>query len=59
MKIMSTDVLEVHSGLRLLDRAADNAYCQNYPGDNHAVELQEEVSTFGRVYVPCIYLYAR
>ena len=27
-------------GLRLLDRAADHAYCHNYPGVNQAKELQ-------------------
>ena len=43
MKIMSVDAVEVHSGLRLFDRAADPAYFHNYPGDNHAAELQEEV----------------
>ena len=40
---MSADAVEVHSGLRLLDRAADHAYFHNYPGGNHAAELQEEV----------------
>ena len=40
---MSADAVAVHSRLRLLDRAADHAYFHNYPGDNHAAELQEEV----------------
>ena len=32
--------LEVHFGLRLLDRTADHAYCHNYPGVNQARELR-------------------
>ena len=33
------DAMEVHFGLRLLDRAADHASCYNYPGVNQAREL--------------------
>ena len=40
IKLMS---VVVHFGLRSLDRAADHAYFHNYPGENHAAELQEEV----------------
>ena len=34
------DAMEVHFGLRLLDRTADHAYCHNYPGVNQARELR-------------------
>ena len=40
MRTISDDAMEVHFGLRLLDRAADHAaYCHNYPGVNQAREL--------------------
>ena len=29
--MITNDAMEVLSGLRLLDRAADCAYCHNYP----------------------------
>ena len=29
--MITDDAMEVHFGLRLLDRAADHAYCHNYP----------------------------
>ena len=32
------DAMEVHFSLRLLDRVADHAYCQNYPDVNPAWE---------------------
>ena len=32
--MLSNDAMEVHFSLRLLDRAADHAYCHNYPGVN-------------------------
>ena len=32
--MITDDAMEVHFGLRLLDRAADHAYCHNYPGAN-------------------------
>ena len=32
--------MEVHIGLRLLDRAADYTYRRNYPGVNQALELR-------------------
>ena len=34
------DAMEVHFGLRLLDRAADHAHCHDYPGVNQARELR-------------------
>ena len=34
------DAMEVHFGYRLFDRAADHAYCHNYPGVNQARELR-------------------
>ena len=36
---MITDIMGVHFGLRLLDRATDHAYCPDYPGVNQAWEL--------------------
>ena len=30
--MITDDAMEVHFGLRLLDRAADHAHCHNYPG---------------------------
>ena len=38
--MITDDATEVHFGLRLLDRAADHGYCQNYPGVNPARELR-------------------
>ena len=38
--MITDDAMEVHFGLRLLDRAADHAYCHNYPGVNQARELR-------------------
>ena len=38
--MITDDVMKVHFGLRLLDRAADDAYCHNYPGVNQARELR-------------------
>ena len=32
--------MEIHSGLRLLDRAADYTYCHNYSDNSHTRELQ-------------------
>ena len=29
--MITDDAMEVHFGLRLLDRAADHAYCHKYP----------------------------
>ena len=29
--MITDDAMEVHFGLRLLDKAADHAYCHNYP----------------------------
>ena len=29
--MITDDAMEVHFGLRLLDRVADHAYCQHYP----------------------------
>ena len=40
MRMITDDAMEVHFGLRLLDRAADHAYCHNYPGVNQARELR-------------------
>ena len=40
MRKITDDAMEVHFDLRLLDRAADHAYCHNYPGVNQAQELQ-------------------
>ena len=42
--MITDDAMEVHFGLRLLDGAADHAYCHNYPGAqwegwNHTAEL--------------------
>ena len=37
---ITDDAMEVHFGLRLLDRAADHASCHNYPGVNQAQELR-------------------
>ena len=34
------DAMEVHFGLRLLDRTADHTYCHNYPGVNQARKLR-------------------
>ena len=34
MKMITDDAMKVHFGLRLPDRAADHAYCHNYPGVN-------------------------
>ena len=35
MMIMTIDkTMRVHFGLRLLDRAADQVYCHNFPGVN-------------------------
>ena len=36
---ITDDAMEVHFGLRLLDRAADHTSCHNYPGVNQAQEL--------------------
>ena len=38
--MITDDAMEVHFGLRLLDRAADHAYCHNYPGVNQTRELR-------------------
>ena len=38
--MITDDAVEVHFGLRLLDRAADHAYCHNYPGVNQTRELR-------------------
>ena len=38
--MITDDATEVHFGLRLLDRAADHAYCHSYPGVNQAWELR-------------------
>ena len=40
MRMITDDAMEVHFGLRLLDRAADHAYCHNYPGVYQARELR-------------------
>ena len=40
MRVIADDAVEVQFGLRLLDRAADHAYCRNYPGVNQARELR-------------------
>ena len=40
MRMITDDAMEVHFGLRLLDRAADHAYCHNYPGVNQTRELR-------------------
>ena len=40
MRMITDDAMEVHFGLRLLDRAADHAYCHNYPSVNLAPELR-------------------
>ncbi len=40
MRMITDDAMEVHFGLRLLDRAADHAHCHNYPGVNQARELR-------------------
>ena len=40
MRMITDDAMEVHFGLGLLDRAADHAYCHNYPGVNQARELR-------------------
>ena len=34
--MITDDAMEVHFSLRLLDRAADHAYCHNYPVVNQA-----------------------
>ena len=39
MWMITDDAMEVHFGLRLLDRAADHASCHNYPRVNQAWEL--------------------
>ena len=38
--MIDEDVMEVDFGLRLLDRSADHAYCDNYPGVNLAQALR-------------------
>ena len=38
--MITDDAMEVHFGLRLLDRAADHAHCHNYPGVNQIQELR-------------------
>ena len=38
--MITDDAMEVHFGLRLLDRAADHAHCHNYPGVNQTRELR-------------------
>ena len=38
--MITDDAMEVHFGLRLLDRAADHDCCHNYPSVNQAQELQ-------------------
>ena len=40
MSTIADDATEVYFGLRLLDRAADLAYCHNYPVVNQARELR-------------------
>ena len=40
MRMRTDNAMEVHFGLRLLDRATDHAYCHNYPGVNQARELR-------------------
>ena len=40
MRMVTDDAMEVHFGLRLLDRVTDHAYCHNYAGVNQARELQ-------------------
>ena len=32
--MITDDAMEVHFGLRILDRAAVHAYCHNHPGVN-------------------------
>ena len=34
--MITEDALEVHFGLTLLNRAAEHAYCHNYPSVNQA-----------------------
>ena len=38
--MITDDAMKVHFGLRLLDKAADHAYCHNDPSVNQARELQ-------------------
>ena len=38
--MVTDDAMEIHFGLRLLDRATDQAYCHNHPSVNQAWELQ-------------------
>ena len=38
--MITDDAMAVHFNLRLLNRAADHAYCQNYPGVNQVRELR-------------------
>ena len=38
--MITYDAMKVHFDLRLLDRAADHAYCHNYPGVNQDRELR-------------------
>ena len=40
MRVITDDAMEVHFGLRLLDRAAGHASCHNYHGVNQARELR-------------------
>ena len=37
---LKEDAMDVHFGLRLLDRASGRASCHNYPGVNQARELR-------------------
>ena len=39
MRMITDNAMEVHFGLRLLDRVADHAYWHNYPSVNQAPEL--------------------
>ena len=38
--MVNDDAMEIHFGLRLLDRATDHTYFHNHPGVNQAWELQ-------------------
>ena len=38
--MITNDAMEVHFGLRLLEKVADHTYCHNYPRVNQARELQ-------------------
>ena len=38
--MITNDAMEVHFGLRLLEKVADHTYCHNYPRVNQARELR-------------------